>query len=177
MGQRQWESVAAVYLLKGDKAAASHRSLQSCSLVRPMPAVGFSDMTSRHTLHNIVPRTVVIGVNGTVTFNPPASIHQINIYKPGTQPEDVDVSMQNRTTLSAHAGCGAPLPAELTSAPLIIDDAGDNFEAAIPVPCLTPTTRSYTFTAPGRYLVICAFLPHFNVGMYGWVEVKAEKES
>jgi plastocyanin len=32
---------------------------------------------------------------------------------------------------------------------------------------------SYTFTEPGRYLVICTFFPHFNVGMYGWVVVRA----
>jgi plastocyanin len=121
---------------------------------------------------NIVPRTVVIKVNGTVTFNLPANIHQINIYKPGTQPEDVDVSINNRTTLADHAECGAPLPDELTGAPIVIGDAGDNFEAAIPVPCLQPTQKTYTFTQPGRYLVICAFLPHFQVGMYAWVEVK-----
>jgi plastocyanin len=127
---------------------------------------------SAHAVDNIVPRTVVIKVNGTVTFNLPASVHQINIYKPGTKPEDVDVSEDNRTTLAAHAGCGAPLPADLVNAPIVIDDGGDNFEAAIPVPCLQPTSMTYTFTQPGRYLVICAFLPHFEVGMYAWVEVK-----
>jgi plastocyanin len=127
---------------------------------------------SAHAVDNIVPRTVVIAVNGTVTFNLPASIHQINIYKPGTQPEDVDVSFSNRTNLADHAECGSPLPDALTGAPLIIGDNGDNFEAAIPVPCLAPTQKTYTFRAPGRYLVICAFLPHFEVGMYAWVEVK-----
>jgi hypothetical protein len=39
------------------------------------------------------------------------------------------------------------------------------------------TNTGVEFDEPGRYLVICAVLPHFNVGMYGWVEVKAEKES
>ena len=124
---------------------------------------------SGNAVDNIVPRTVVIAVNGTVTFNVPPGVHQINIYKPGTQPEDVDVSMGNRTTLAAHAGCGPPAPA---GAPLVIGDAGDNFLAAIPVPCFTPTEATYTFTQPGKYLVICAFLPHFEGGMYAWVEVK-----
>ena len=27
------------------------------------------------------------------------------------------------------------------------------------------------FPDPGRYLVICGVLPHFNDGMYGYVEV------
>ena len=124
---------------------------------------------SGNAVDNIVPRTVVIAVNGTVTFNVPPGVHQINIYKPGTQPEDVDTSMSNRTTLAAHAGCGPPAPA---GAPLVIGDAGDNFLAAIPVPCFTPSEKTYTFTAPGKYLVICAFLPHFEGGMYAWVEVK-----
>jgi len=62
----------------------------------------------------------------------------------------------------------------VVNAPLVIID-DTNREALIPVPCFTPTQRAHTFTAPGRYLVMCAFLPHFNVGMYGWVEVKAEK--
>jgi plastocyanin len=120
---------------------------------------------------NIVPRTVVIAVGGTVTFNVPPAVHQINIYKPGTQPGDVDTSINNRTTLAAH-GCGAPLPPSLTGAPIVIGTGGANFEAAIPVPCLTPTQATYTFTQPGKYLVICAFLPHFETGMYAWVEVK-----
>ena len=124
---------------------------------------------SGNAVDNIVPRTVVIAVNGTVTFNVPPGVHQINIYKPGTQPEDVDTSMSNLTTLAAHAGCGPPAPA---GAPLVIGGAGDNFLAAIPVPCFTPTQATYTFTQPGKYLVICAFLPHFEGGMYASVEVK-----
>jgi plastocyanin len=31
---------------------------------------------------------------------------------------------------------------------------------------------TWTFTTPGRYLVICTFLPHFETGMYGWVTVR-----
>jgi plastocyanin len=38
--------------------------------------------------------------------------------------------------------------------------------------CGSSWQAQYTFHAPGRYLVICAFLPHFEVGMYGWVEVR-----
>ena len=29
-----------------------------------------------------------------------------------------------------------------------------------------------SFLKPGRYLVICAVLPHFNDKMYAWVEVR-----
>jgi hypothetical protein len=59
----------------------------------------------------------------------------------------------------------------VTGALLVIAD-DTNQEAAIPVPCLTPTQRTHTFETAGRYLVICGFLPHFEVGTYAWVEVK-----
>ena len=37
----------------------------------------------------------------------------------------------------------------------------------------TPTTWEYTFTQPGKYLIICTTLPHFAESkMYGWVDVK-----
>ncbi|HXW05600.1 MAG TPA: plastocyanin/azurin family copper-binding protein [Vicinamibacterales bacterium] len=127
---------------------------------------------SAHAVDNLVPRTVVIRVGGTVTFNLPVSIHQIRIYKPGTDPEDINTAFPSNTTLAAFAGCGAPLPDDLVNAPLVINDP-TNLEAAYPVPCLTPNqVVEHTFTTAGKYLVICAFLPHFNVGMYGWVEVK-----
>jgi hypothetical protein len=29
------------------------------------------------------------------------------------------------------------------------------------------------FKDPGRYLVVCGVLPHFNEGMHGYVNVKA----
>jgi hypothetical protein len=32
-------------------------------------------------------------------------------------------------------------------------------------------TEAVLFTTPGRYLVICGVLPHFNDGMTAWIEV------
>jgi plastocyanin len=41
------------------------------------------------------------------------------------------------------------------------------------VPCFAPGTVEHTFNnEAGRYLVICAFLPHFELRMYGWVTVR-----
>jgi plastocyanin len=131
----------------------------------PFPPVPGHD-ESAHAKDNIVPRTVTIRQGGTVTFNVPAAVHQVRIYKPGTDDEDINTS--NLTTLAAFAGCaGNPI----VNAPLVINDT-NNLEAAIPVPCFTATSVTHTFTTPGKYLVICGFLPHFEVGMYGWVEVK-----
>jgi plastocyanin len=121
---------------------------------------------SGHAKDNLVPRTVVIQQGGTVTFNVPAGVHQIKIFKPGKDPEDV--SLANPTTLAAFAKCAGPA---VVNAPLVISDTA-NLEAAIPVPCFSATSVSHAFNTPGRYLVICAFIPHFQVAMYGWVEVK-----
>ena len=131
----------------------------------PFPPTSGHDQ-SAHAKDNLVPRTVVIKTGGTVTFEVPALVHQIAIYRPGTKPDDIDTSIV--TTLNAHAGCvGDPV----VFAPLVINDPA-NREAVYPIPCFTPTTRTHLFTSPGRYLVICAFLPHFNVQMWGWVTVK-----
>ena len=126
---------------------------------------------SANAVDNIVPRTVVIAVNGTVTFNVPPGVHQINIYKPGTQPEDVDMSMGNLTTLAAVPGAARHcqrrsrvLRSSLTRRrQLPGGDSGAVFDA---------DGDDLHVHPPGKYLVICAFLPHFQGGMYAWVEVK-----
>ena len=123
---------------------------------------------SAHAKDNIVPGTVVIKAGGTVTFNVPPGVHQIAIYKPGTGPDDINTSIV--TTLKLFAGCNQPPPVPV-NAPLVINDSTNRF-ATIPVSCLTPATKTQRFTTPGKYLVICAFLPHFQAGMYGWVDVK-----
>jgi plastocyanin len=121
---------------------------------------------SAHAKDNIVPGTVVLAAGGTVTFDIPAGVHQIAIYAPGTTPDDIDTSIL--TTLSAQAGCaGNPV----VNAPLVINDPAHRV-AVIPVPCFAPTQKTYTFPAAGKYLVVCAFLPHFQAGMYGWIDVK-----
>jgi plastocyanin len=121
---------------------------------------------SGHARDSLFPRTVVIGTGGTVTFKVPPDIHQISIYDSGTDPDDIDTSQV--TTLSAYAGCaGDPV----VFAPLVINDPTNRI-ADYPIPCFAPATRTHTFNNPGKYLVICSFLPHFEAGMYGWVTVK-----
>src|SRR5687768_9737087 len=114
---------------------------------------------SAHAVDNMVPRTVVIDVGGTVTFNVPG-VHQVAIYEPGTEPDDIDTSI----LVLMPPGC--PRPGGVV--PLMINDP-ENREALYAQPCLPGgATRvvTHTFTEPGRYLVICAFLPHFEVQMY-----------
>jgi plastocyanin len=112
---------------------------------------------SSHAKDNLVPRTVVIDRGGTVTFVVPPGVHQIAIYAPGKNPDDINTA--------------ALIPLCPGSAPRIINDAILRV-ALITHACASSWQAHYTFDTPGRYLVICAFLPHFQVGMYGWVEVR-----
>ncbi len=114
---------------------------------------------SGHANDTLVPGTVVIDKGGTVTFNTPG-IHQVAIYEPGVEPADIDTSIL--TTLPA--GC-PPLP-------LLINDPTGRLALLSSVPGCGPRTLQYTFNQPGRHLVICAFLPHFEIKMYGWVIVR-----
>ena len=127
----------------------------------PFPPPSGHDQSS-HAKDNLIPRTVVIARGGTVTFDlsgPGRAIHQVAIYPDGTAPGDVDITVL------------MPPPAGCPPVPLIADPAGTFVDKQ---PCAGGSTApSYTFNAPGRYLVICAFLPHFaDVQMYGWVIVK-----
>jgi hypothetical protein len=91
--------------------------------------------------------------------------HRVNIYKAGTSPDDIDVSKL----------------IDFSSGPVfipkfVIDDPnnrivqGPAFNFAIEQTWTTPVG---TFNTPGRYLVMCSFLPHFAANdMYGWVIVQ-----
>jgi len=134
----------------------------------PYPPVPPHD-ASAHAKDSLFPSQVVIGKGGKVTFKVPPGVHQVAIYKPGTEPEDINTAPATLTTLAAFAKCaGNPV----VNAPLVITDP-TNREAVYPIPCFAPGTAEHTFVnEAGRYLVICAFLPHFEGRMYGWVTVR-----
>jgi plastocyanin len=92
----------------------------------------------------INPGAVVISAGGTVTFQVNPG-HRVAIYNDGTRPEDITV------------GPG----------PTVLDPTNRLYLQP------APGTVSYTFAAPGRYLVICAVRRHFvEANMYGWVIVR-----
>ena len=124
----------------------------------PFPPVPEHD-GSAHAKDNVVPRTVVIRQNGTVTFNT-FGVHRVTIYADGIEPEDLDTSNVG--------GVGGACP------PVYFNDPTNRLAVFTP-PCAGgPTAPSFLFPKPGRYLVVCSFLPHFEVQMWGWVIVKPE---
>lgn len=127
----------------------------------PFPASTEHDQSS-HAKDSLVPRQVVISQGGTVTFNIIGSaVHQIAIYQPGTKASDIDV-----TKLTAGGANCPPRP--------LIDDPVGRVAVLDDQPCAGgETTLTFRFDEPGRYLIICTFLPHFrDFDMYGWVTVK-----
>jgi len=101
---------------------------------------------SLHGKDRVIPGTVVIDAGQTVTFRVYPG-HRVAVYNDGTEPEDITVN---------------------PTGSFVLDPT--NRLALQPAP--TPT-YAYTFTQPGRYLVICAARRHFVVArMWGWVIVR-----
>ena len=126
------------------------------------PAAGHDHSSQAKDL--LVPRTVVIDAGGQVQFaiDP---FHRVNVYRPGTAPSDIDTSK----LINFVSG-----PVFIPN--FVIDDPSGRIAQSPPFQFAidqTWTTPIGTFNTPGRYLVICSFLPHFvNNDMYGWVIVK-----
>ena len=126
------------------------------------PPLGHDHSTQAKDL--LIPRTVVIPVGGQVTYEIDP-FHRVNVYRAGTAPSDIDVSKL----------------IDFVSGPVfipkfVIDDPTNRIAQSPPFQFAidqTWTTPLGTFNVPGRYLVMCSFLPHFaDDDMYGWVIVQ-----
>jgi len=114
--------------------------------------------TSNH--HVIIPEVAKIKAGGTVNFII-SGFHQVAIYDDGTQPGNIDTN----NTVFPSAQPPTPPP------PLIADPNRRIYRGLDP--SLQPADRVEVvhFSEPGTYLVICAVLPHFQTGMFGYVRV------
>lgn len=112
----------------------------------------------------LIPRTVVIDVGGRVAFEIDP-FHRVNIYRAGTTADDINLSK----LINFQAG-----PVFIPN--FVIDDATNRIAQSPPFSFnlqQTWTTPVGTFNTPGRYFVMCNFLPHFAQNdMYGWVIVR-----
>ncbi len=138
------------YVLFGDEDAGS-----------PFPPPDGHDQ-SIHAKDKMVPRTVVISRDGRVHYQI-AAFHQVAIYEPRTKPSDIDLTLLKNLTF----------PFFIPN--FIIDDPNNRVVLSDPLTVFETewTTPDGTFDEPGRYLVICTTLPHFEeADMFGWVIVK-----
>jgi plastocyanin len=123
--------------------------------------------------HRLTPSTVRIRVGDTVSFII-AGFHNLLVYGPGTQPDDID-----KTNL---------VPG---SVPLLINDPNHRLYRGLdpralpgfppaPPPLFNNQDRVEVvgFNTAGKYLVICGVLPHFfdaatnSFVMFGFVDVR-----
>jgi len=124
-----------------------------------------------NNVHALIPNEVKIRAGGSVNFIV-AGFHLIAVYGNGTTPSDINTAITIPTTIP-------PGP------PLINDPANRVYfgvdPTVLPVlagppqgpaqPRLQDRVEVVHFPDPGTYLVICAVLPHFVDGMYGYVKV------
>lgn len=151
-----------------DGAQAGHSSLLTAVMKfgrpdtgSPFPPVPEHDR-SAHAKDRLTPRNVVIDAGGSVTFEVPPNVHQIAIYDKGKEPSSVNT------------GILTPGPAGCPGVPLINDPV---MRLAFQThSCFQPWSYTHEFPNAGKYLVICTFLPHFNVGMYGYVTVRGRND-
>ena len=119
--------------------------------------------------HALVPFDVTIKEGGAVNFVL-AGFHQVIVYAPGKNPDDVDRSVL------------LPIPGAPAAVGLINDSEGRIYRGVdprllSPAPPAAPNLLSQDrvevvgFAQRGTYLVICAVSVHFAEGMYGWVKV------
>lgn len=126
----------------------------------PFPPPSGHDQ-SGHSRDSLFPNEVVIDKGGTVTFVMGfTGVHEAAIYEPGTSPKDINTSL-----LDPPAATCPPVPTINDTNRRIAIVSDQVCEGGQPAP-------TFTFSNPGRYLVICTFLPHFQSGMYGWVTVR-----
>jgi plastocyanin len=134
--------------------------------------------------HHIIPDTIRINVGDVVGFTV-AGLHYIRVYGNGVKLTDVKAQIPDECEVNPlppatfPPQCGAP-PVQLVPAgPLAVYYEGIN--PLLPVqpgpPFALPSAavnrvEPVSFSQPGRYLAICAVLPHFNDKMYAWIEVR-----
>src|SRR5688572_19907814 len=134
--------------------------------------------------HHIIPDTIRINVGDVVNFSV-AGLHYIRVYGNGVRLTDVKLQIPDECEVNPlppavfPPQCGAP-PVPLVSPgplavyyeginPLVSPQPGPPFAQAS---AATNRVEQVSFLQPGRYLAICAVLPHFNDRMYAWIEVR-----
>lgn len=118
--------------------------------------------------HELIPYIARVRAGGYVNFII-SGLHVVAVYDNGVGPGDID------TRILSPLGTGLP--------PVISDPARRLYRGPNPVVSPGPPpvinldrVEVVHFDKPGTFLVICAVLPHFNAGQYGYVQVVGNGE-
>jgi hypothetical protein len=134
--------------------------------------------------HHVLPDVIKVRVGDVVNFVV-SGLHVIRVYDRGVRLRDVRDGIPDECeTNPPPATCfpGTPVPV-IPPLDLAVYYQGLNSLGPPPVvPPFAPLSlaqnrvEAVSFLKQGRYLVICAVLPHFNDKMFAWVEVGRERE-
>ncbi len=116
--------------------------------------------------HELIPNVAKIKAGGYVNFII-SGLHVVAIYDDGTKPEDL-LPLQT-------IPLGAPFPAVINNADRRIYRGINPVTSTAPPSYIADRVEVVHFHEPGTYLVICAVVPHFNGGMFGYVRVLGSK--
>jgi plastocyanin len=131
--------------------------------------------------HHILPDTIKVKVGDVVNFVV-AGLHVIRVYDRGVRLRDIKDEIPDECEVNpVPSTCfpGGPVPV-IPTFDLAVYYQGLNSIPPAPAPAVPPfaplslaqnRVEPVSFLKPGRFLVICAVLPHFNDKMFAWVEV------
>lgn len=144
--------------------------------------------------HHVLPDVIKLDVDDVLNFVV-SGLHVIRVFEKGVSLKDVKNAIPVECQTNPAGGAPFPTPCDSILAPgpvpvlavtagtpattlgLPLYYSGLNSLAPPAVPPFAPISvdqnrvEAITFTKPGRYLVLCAVLPHLNDGMVAWVEV------
>ena len=122
---------------------------------------GVTPENCAHGYHKMIPGAVSISTGGDVTFTNEGT-HQVLIFNGNPKPQEIVPANPGRVVAVA----GPPF------------QCGESGEAACPTGVKyvglqgSGVIDTFSFSQPGQYLVICNITPHFEQGMWGWVNVQ-----
>jgi hypothetical protein len=134
--------------------------------------------------HHILPNVIRVRAGDVVNFVV-SGLHVIRVYDKGVQLRDVKAQIPDECEVNPTppaefpANCFTQGPVAVIP-PLGLDVLYEGLNSIGPPPQVPPfaplslaqnRVEAVSFLNPGRYLVICAVLEHFNDGMYAIVEV------
>ena len=115
--------------------------------------------------HHVLPNTIEIKAGGVVNFAV-AGFHQIVVYQPGIEREDIVLPAFPPNLF---------VNDKLASAYYVGINPDDQNPGTPPTPAVRYNgenrIESVSFSQPGVYLVICNVTPHLRDGMYAYVKV------